>query len=68
MGNNCIIFPGAKVIGNVKLGDNVVVGANAVVTQDIPDNCVCAGVPAKVISNDSSKVIEEDKYKRYFVF
>lgn len=34
---------------NVIIGDNCIVGANAVVTKNIPPNCVVAGVPAKII-------------------
>lgn len=51
IGNNVTIFPGAKVIGGVAIGDNVVVGANSVVIKDIPANSVVAGVPAKVIDS-----------------
>ena len=40
---------GAKVMGPVTIGDNVIIGANAVVTKDIPSNSVVAGVPARVI-------------------
>ena len=54
IGDNVFISPGAKCIGG-KIGNNVVVGANAVVIKDVPDNCVVAGVPAKVISTDISK-------------
>jgi len=43
LGEGCCILPG------VSLGDNVIVGANAVVTHSFPDNSVIAGVPAKVI-------------------
>lgn len=43
VGNNVIFLPG------VTVGDNVVIGAGAVVTKDIPSNSVCAGVPARVI-------------------
>ena len=50
IGNNVYIGPGAKIVGGVKIGDNVAIGANAVVTKDIPDNAVVAGVPARVIS------------------
>lgn len=45
IGNNVIILPG------VTIGDNVVIGAGSVVTKDIPSNCVCAGVPARVIKS-----------------
>ena len=43
IGGNCTIT------GGVTIGSNVVVAAGAVVTKDVPDNCVVAGVPAKVI-------------------
>lgn len=43
IGGNCTILPG------VHIGNNVVVTAGAVVTKDVPDNCIVGGVPAKVI-------------------
>ncbi len=49
IGSNVYLAPGAKVIGGVRVGDNVAVGANAVVTHDLPDNAVAAGVPARVL-------------------
>jgi len=49
VGDNCYFGLGAKIFGNVKIGNNVTVGANAVVTKDIFDNAVVGGVPAKVI-------------------
>ena len=52
IGNGCIICAGAKVIGNVKLEDNAIVGANAVVTHDILENEVVGGVPAKKIGTN----------------
>lgn len=56
IGNNVYIGPGAKLIGEITIGDNAVIGANAVVTKDVPASCTVGGVPAKVISNnDSSK-------------
>jgi sugar O-acyltransferase (sialic acid O-acetyltransferase NeuD family) len=47
IGANATILPGKKI------GCNVVVGAGSVVTKDIPDNCVVAGVPAKIIKMTS---------------
>jgi len=54
IGDNVYIGPGAKVIGNVHVGNDVAIGANCVVTQDIPDNSVVVGVPGKVISSEGS--------------
>lgn len=45
-----MIGAGAKLFGNITIGNNVTIGANAVVTHDMPDNCVCGGIPAKIIS------------------
>jgi len=49
IGDNCYFGTGAIVMGPVRIGNNVIVGAGAVVTKDIPDNCVVAGNPAKII-------------------
>lgn len=50
LGNNVYIAPGAKIFGAIKVGDNVAIGANAVVNIDVPANAVVAGIPAKIIS------------------
>lgn len=55
IGDNCYIGPGAKIIGNIKVGNNIAIGANAVVTKDVEDNAVVIGVPAKTISYDGSE-------------
>lgn len=57
IGDNVVIFPGANIAGNIRIGDGAIIGANSVVTSDVPDFSVVAGVPAKVISNDSRKVL-----------
>ena len=49
IGNNVTIFAGAKVFGKITIGDDAVIGANAVVTKDIPSHSMVAGVPAKII-------------------
>lgn len=49
LGDNVTVYAGAKILGNVHVGNNVVVAANAVVVKDVEDNCVVGGVPAKVI-------------------
>lgn len=60
IGDNVVIFAGAKILGNVLIGNDAVIGANAVVTNDVPNNSVVAGVPAIVISKDSSKCFNKD--------
>src|SRR5262245_7972563 len=48
IGNNVDIGSGAKLLGPIRIGDNVLIGANAVVLCDVPDNSVAVGVPAVV--------------------
>lgn len=50
VGDNCEFGVGAKIIGSLTIGNNVSVGANAVVTHDVPDNSIAIGIPAKVIT------------------
>ena len=47
--NNVLLGAGAKLLGDITIGENVKVGANAVVLNDIPDNAVAVGVPARII-------------------
>lgn len=49
IGNHVYIATGAKILGPVVIGNNVTIGANAVVIEDVPDGAVVAGVPAKII-------------------
>lgn len=52
VGDHVYIGAGAKVLGPVSIGSNVVIAANAVVVESIPDGCVAAGIPAKIIKNN----------------
>lgn len=49
IGNNVWIGDKCTILGGVTIGDNVIVAANAVVLNNIPDNCIAAGVPATVV-------------------
>ena len=57
VGNNVWFGAGCTVLAGVTIGDNAVIGAGSVVTRDIPDNVVAAGVPCRVIR----QITEEDK-------
>lgn len=59
IGNNVRIAAGAKVLGEVNVGDNVTVGANAVVVKNVPSNCTVVGVPAHIIRRNGKRVHEE---------
>ena len=61
IGNNVMISTGAKVLGSFKIGDNSKIGAGSVVTKDIPDWCIAAGNPCKVIR----KITDDDKRKLF---
>jgi serine O-acetyltransferase len=54
-GNDVNIGTGAKVLGPITIGDNVDIGANAVVIKDVPSNCIAVGVPAKIIPKKAQK-------------
>lgn len=58
IGNGVRIAAGAKVIGDIHIGDNAVIAANAAVVKDVPENAVVGGVPAKIIG-------ENILYKRF---
>lgn len=47
--NGVFVGAGAKILGNIEIGNNAKIGANAVVLTDVPDNATAVGVPAKVI-------------------
>ena len=51
--DNVIIGAGAKILGPIKIGKNSKIGANSVVTKNIPSNATVVGVPGRIIDNDS---------------
>ncbi|MGN6620911.1 MAG: serine O-acetyltransferase [Sphingomonas sp.] len=55
VGDDVFLAAGCKVIGHIRIGDRAAVGANAVVTKDVPDDGVVGGIPAKLISTAGSQ-------------
>jgi acetyltransferase-like isoleucine patch superfamily enzyme len=51
IGNNCWIGVGVNIVGNIKIGDGVVIGAGALINKDIPSNSVVVGNPQRIIKN-----------------
>jgi len=58
IGNNVDVGVGAKILGDIEVGDNVVIGANAVVIRDVPSDSVAVGIPARIIPKDSGAETE----------
>lgn len=63
--DNVVIGSGAQVLGPITVGENAKVGANAVVTKDVPANAVMVGIPAKNTNKDESKT--DTSFKPYGV-
>lgn len=55
IGDNVYIGSGARILGGVTIGDEVAIGANAVVIEDVPDRVTVGGIPARVISQRGSR-------------
>ena len=61
LGDNVLVGAGAKVLGPFKIGSNTKIAANAVVLNEIPDNCTAVGMPAKVVKREGVKVNDLDQ-------
>ena len=55
IGHDCVIGVNAIIMPGVRIGDEVIIGSGAVVTKDIPSNCVAAGNPCKVLRSLSQE-------------
>lgn len=58
-----IIGINTVIVGNVKIGKHCVIGANSVVTKDVPDFCVAVGGPAKIFRKYNKDTGEWEKYE-----
>ena len=56
IGNNVVIGTGAKVLGNIIIGDNSYIGANAVVIKDVPPNSTVVGIPGRITKQEGQKI------------
>lgn len=56
IGDNVMIGAGAKVLGPFKVGNNSRIGSGSVVLKEIPENCTCVGIPARIVKRDNQKI------------
>lgn len=59
VGNRVDIGAGAKILGPIHIGDDVVIGANAVVLKDVPSNSVAVGIPARILPRGMNSASEQ---------
>ncbi len=58
LGNHVVVGAGAKILGGIRIGDNVKIGANSVVLKSVPANSTVIGVPARVIKMEGERLPE----------
>jgi serine O-acetyltransferase len=58
VGNNVVISTGAKVLGNIKIGDNAKIGAGSVVLREVPPNTTVVGIPGKIVVRDGINIAD----------
>ncbi|MFJ7552486.1 serine O-acetyltransferase [Bacillus thuringiensis] len=56
IGDNVLISSGAKVFGDITIGNNSKIGANCVVAKNVPENCTVVGIPGRIIKQNGEKV------------
>jgi len=63
LGNKVIVGTGAKVLGNIRIGDNARVGAGSVVVHPVPDDSTVVGIPGKIVRQrtDANEQLEHGK-------
>ncbi|OUP10507.1 serine O-acetyltransferase [Collinsella sp. An2] len=66
LGNGVVVGSGAKVLGNITIGDHVRIGGNSVVVKDVPSDCTVVGVPGRIVRRNGCRVLEAtyDKQRR----
>lgn len=56
LGDNVVAGAGAKILGNIRIGNNVKIGSGSVVVHSVPDNCTVVGVPAEIVRREGKKI------------
>jgi serine O-acetyltransferase len=60
IGDNVVIGTGARVLGNIRVGENCRIGANSVVLRSVPDNSTVVGVPGHIVLRNGKRVVITD--------
>lgn len=60
LGDRVTVGTGAKVLGNIHIGNNVRIGGNSVVVKDVPNDCTVVGIPGRVVKRNGCRVLNEN--------
>ena len=60
VGSNVVVSTGAKVLGNITIGDNARIGAGSVVLRDVPPNTTVVGIPGKIVIREGVNIADRD--------
>jgi len=60
LGNHVVVGAGAKVLGNIVIGENCRLGAGSVVLRDVPENSTVVGVPGRIVYRNGKRVVITD--------
>jgi serine O-acetyltransferase len=60
VGNNVVVSTGAKILGNITIGDNARIGAGSVVLRDVPPNTTVVGIPGKIVIREGINIADRD--------
>ena len=64
LGNHVVVGAGAKILGNIQIGNHARIGANSVVIKDVPEHCTAIGIPAKVVNGRGVEPGDELRHDR----
>lgn len=59
IGHNVVVSSNAIVLGSIKIGNNVKIGAGSVVLNDVPDNCTVVGVPGRIVVKNGTRIPDD---------
>ncbi len=54
--DNVLIGTGAKILGDIRIGKNSKIGANAIILKDVPENVTIVGIPGKIIKRNNKRI------------
>lgn len=59
LGHEIVVGAGAKILGNIAIGDRVNIGAGSIVLRDVPDDCTVVGIPARIVRHRGKSIKSE---------